>query len=315
MDKSKQITEGAILTAIYVVLLLMASFLPLIGTIVLFLLPIPFIIFTYKHGWQPALLMAAAALVLSSIFASVFSIPVTMIAVIGGIMVGSAIYQKRSAYETLARGAAGFAVALVIALLLSQVVFDINFAETIDEQMEMFMNQSDKVIEQLGLEDEAAGQIELIEQQMALLKNLLPFAIVFSAIIYAFINQWVAYKLINRLDKKRYRFPPFRELTFPTAILWIYFVAILLTLFQPDPEGLLFLAVQNIVVLAGMLMFLQGLSLVFYYTHQKNISVALPIIVIILGIFFIPMAFPLLRILGIIDIGFKLRERMSDSKK
>jgi len=315
MDRSKQITEGAILTAIYVVLLLVSFLIPLIGTLMLVVLPIPFIIFTYKHGWKPSLIMAIAAAVVSFIFTNVITIPMTLVTAIGGIMIGSGLHQKRSSYETWARGTAGFAVGLVLSFLFVQLVFDINISQEIDQQMGMVMEQSNQMIEQFNMGDEAAQQFDMIEEQMDIVKNLLPLALVFAAIIYAFISQWLAYKVINRIDQKSFRFPPFRDLSFPPAILWIYLVAILMTLFQTDQEGMFFITIQNVVMLAGMLMLIQGLSLIFYYTYHKELSIALPIIVVIFGVFYAPIAFPFIRILGIIDIGFKLRERISKNKK
>ncbi|HLR53003.1 MAG TPA: YybS family protein [Candidatus Avamphibacillus sp.] len=315
MNRSKQITEGAILTAIYVVLLLVSFLIPLIGTLIMIVLPIPFIIFAYKHGWKSGLIMAVAAVLVTFMFSSIITIPMTLTVAIGGIMTGSGLHQKRSSYETWARGTAGFAVGLVLSFLFVQLVFDINISQEIDQQMDMVMEQSNQMIEQFDMGEEAAQQFDRIEEGMDFVKNLLPLAIVFAAILYAFISQWLAYKIINRIDHKSFRFPPFRDLSFPPAILWVYLVAILMTLFQTDHEGMFFIIIQNVVMLAGMLMLIQGLSFIFYYTYHKELSIALPIIVVIFGVFYAPIAFPFIRILGIIDIGFKLRERISKNKK
>src|SRR5699024_8227274 len=136
-----------------------------------------------------------------------------------------------------------------------------------------------------------------------------------AVILYAFISQWLAYKIINRIDHKSFRIPPFRDLSFPPAILSVYFVAILMTLYQTHHESMYFIIIQHVVIFDDMLMLIQGLSFIFYYTYHKELSIPLPIIVVILGVFYALIAFPFIRILGIIYIGFKLRERLSKNKK
>lgn len=314
MNKSKQVTEGAVLTAVFIILLLL-SFLPLLSIITSFLLPLPFIIFTYKHGWKPALIMVMSAFLLGYIITNILAISITIIAALGGVVIGNAMHHKRSAYETWAQGTAGYAVALVLALLFVQFAFDINFSAEIDQQMGSLVSQFEQIVEQVDLGEEVAEQFNLLKEQMGLVINLMPLAIVMASLLQAFISQWVAYKIINRIEHKKYHFPPFRKLTFPSAILWVYLITMLLTFTQPDPEGMLFIAVQNIMLLASVLILIQGVSFIFFFLYIKKLSPALSVIGIVLVLFFAPIVFPLLRILGIIDIGFKLRERLTESEE
>jgi uncharacterized protein YybS (DUF2232 family) len=55
-------------------------------------------------------------------------------------------------------------------------------------------------------------------------------------------------------------------------------------------------------------MIIQGLSLVFYYAHAKRMGKALPIIAVVFAVL-IPVVLYIIRILGIIDLGFDLRSR------
>lgn len=49
MKQTKFITEGAALLAIYAILLLVSLYVPVLGTVVTFALPLPFILFTIKY--------------------------------------------------------------------------------------------------------------------------------------------------------------------------------------------------------------------------------------------------------------------------
>src|SRR5699024_7266920 len=114
---------------------------------------------------------------------------------------------------------------------------------------------------------------------------------------------------------ERIHFPPFRNLAFPTAILWVYLISMLLALTQPDPEGMFYVVVQNIMLLASILILIQGVSFIFYYLYINIFTQARSVIRLVLALIFAPIVFSFLRILGIIDIGYKLRERLSNSDK
>src|SRR5690625_3795116 len=129
MNNSKQITDGALLAAIFIILLLIGIFTPFIFILILFVLPIPFVIYTARHGWKPALLMFAVTLLFSFIIIPIASIPLTILTGIGGIMIGTAIYQDRSAYETWARGTIGFVVGILFVFLFTQFVLNVSRSE------------------------------------------------------------------------------------------------------------------------------------------------------------------------------------------
>ena len=49
MKNTRFITEGAALLAIYAILLLISMYVPILGTMVTFVLPLPFILLTVRH--------------------------------------------------------------------------------------------------------------------------------------------------------------------------------------------------------------------------------------------------------------------------
>lgn len=315
MNRSKILTDGALLTAIYIVLLLISVFVPLVEIIAIFLLPIPFIMFAYRYDWKPSLIMFGACILLTSIFATIFSIPVTVLMGLGGIMIGSGMYKKLSPYETWLRGTLGFIIGILFTFLISQLMFDMNFINEFNDMIDESMQMSKDLAEQVGLGGQTEEQLEMMEQQVNMLKDLIPVGVALIAIILAFISQWLGYKVINRLEKKKFSFPPFRDLRLPVSLIWIYFFALILTLFGFDPSSVLNHAINNVLVLAGLLMTIQGYSFIFFYAHQKNKSKAIPIICVVVTLLLSSFLLYLVRVLGIIDIGFRLRDRMTKGKK
>jgi uncharacterized protein YybS (DUF2232 family) len=312
MNQSRK--DGAISLAIFMVLLLIAIFVPILSIFGLILLPVPFVFFASRYGFKPSLLMFAVALLLTILFA-IFLLPFTILMGLGGLAVGSTIHKGLSAYETWARGTLGFVIGLLLVFVFSQVLFSINLVEEFEVILAESMDMSSSFMEQFGAAEQTEEIEELLQLQLNLLIDLLPVGVAITAIVLAFLSQWIGYKIINRIEKKQLRFPPFRNLRFPSSIIWVYFFALLLSLFNQDPTGIYFMAIQNVLVLTGLLMALQGFSFIFFFSHYKKISKFIPILIIVLTILFPTFLLYFIRILGIIDIGFRLRDRLGSEKK
>src|SRR5690625_7939857 len=83
-------------------------FVPAAILVAIFLLPVPFVLYASRYDWKPSLLMFAVAILLTLLFATYLSLPITILVGIAGIMIGSAIHHGLSPYETWGRGAIGF---------------------------------------------------------------------------------------------------------------------------------------------------------------------------------------------------------------
>ncbi|MDY0394704.1 YybS family protein [Virgibacillus halophilus] len=315
MNQTKKLTDGAMMTVMYLVLLVASFFIPYLAFVIYFLLPVPFIIYAYRYDWKPAIIMFAAAAILASLFATVFSLPMTITTALGGVMIGTAMHRKTPGFETLARGTVGFVIGLLMAFMFVQTISGVNFSKEFDQVLEESISNAQQFAGKMGgASSEMDKQLDLLKQQFEAFKLLVPAMLVIVGLFYAWISQLLGYKIINRVERKQFRFPPFRQMRFPVAIVWIYFFALVITLFGPGKQTILYIGVQNVLFLAGTLMVLQGLSFVFFYAHEKKMPKALPIIVIILTVFFSTLLLPLVRILGIIDIGFNLRNMMEKKK-
>src|SRR5699024_9235392 len=144
-------------------------------------------------------------------------------------------------------------------------------------------------------------QYQMFIDQFEMMKDLLPAGIVIMSILFAFINVWISFKIKNRIENKTLHFPPARSFNLPTSVIWIYFIALIVTFFDVDPQSFLFTGVANIVMLGVLLLTIQGFSLIFCFAHVKKWPIAIPIISIVLG-FILPFLFYLIQVLGIIDL-------------
>ena len=313
MNQSKKLTDGAMLSAIFIVLLMIAVFVPVMF-FALFFLPVQFVIFASRYDWKSAALMAVATIILSILLATFASFPIAVMMALGGILIGNAIHQNLSAYETWARGTLGFVAGLLFAFVFMQFVFQINLLEQLEQMMNESLEMTGNMFEGFDMGQQMEETQAMMQDMIGVMLDLFPVLLAGTAVVLALISQWVSYKVINRIEKKDYRFPPFRNLRFPISLIWIYFGAFVLSIFVTDPESSFYIAIQNLFVLTGLVMAVQGFSFIFFYAHHKKMTKALPIFSIILTVLFPMLLLYLIRIIGIIDLGFGLRDRLVDKE-
>ncbi|MBM7552181.1 YybS family protein [Thalassobacillus pellis] len=311
MMGSRQITEGALMTGLYLILLLINVFVPFIGAVVFFVLPVPFILYSYRHGWKPGLTMLIVAAILSSLFATIYSLPVTLMIGSGGLFVGAAMHRKRSAYETWAAGTVGFTLGIVSLFLITQLLFDINWIEEIRTLLDESFSMTEQMMKNfMGSSETSDEQLQALREQIRQFPDIIPSLFAIMGIAMAFLSQWIGYKIINRIDQQNFHFTKFRNYKLPTAVLWYYFLGMIASWMFTESDNMIYIAGLNIFIVTGLLIALQGFAFIFYYAYVKKLSKAVPIISVVITILFPGLLLYLIRILGIIDIGFSLRERI-----
>jgi len=315
MNQSRKLTDGALLTVIFIILMAIAIFVPGAILVLIFVLPLPFIIYAYRYDWQPSLIMFVAAILFALFFVSVVSLPLTVLTSIGGIMIGTATRRKLSAYETLGRGVLGYIAGLLFIYIFVVVFLGINLVHEIDVMMEESLEISQGIMKEFGFPEMNEKELEPITTRLSMVKDLIPVGIAMISIIMAFISQWLSYKFLNRLEKTQLYFPLFRNLRIPVAIIWVYFISLIIMFMDLDPNSSIYLVVNNVLSLVGLFIVLQGFSFLFFITYQKKWPKALPIIAVVITLMLPILFINLVRILGIIDIGFGIRDRYLKEKK
>ncbi|MDX8045423.1 DUF2232 domain-containing protein [Gracilibacillus sp. S3-1-1] len=292
-----------IYVASYLLLLFLTMFFPL----AMVLLPIPIVLLVKGYSVKWSAIGGLIFLIFASFVIPVFSLPVTLLAIISGGMIGWSIKQGQHPYETWAKGTTGFVLGLVLIYVYIEVVLQISIIDTFNQTMDESLQMTAELFKTVGLEQ----NLDQVREEVANLLQLLPVILAVISMVMAIITQWISYKLINKVYKEKLYFPPFRNFQLPKVILWLYFIILVISFFALDPSTTAWMIITNIYQLAGILMALQGLSFLFFYSYTKKKSLVLPILAIVLVIIYPFMGLYLLRILGIIDLGFEMRKRMA----
>lgn len=311
MKNTYRLTEGAILLAIFSVLLLITLYIPVLGMVVNLFLSLPFLFFAAKHDWKSTAVFTVGAVLLSLILGSLLAIPLALVYGTTGAIMGGFIREGKSRLAITIAGALVFLINILVIYGVSVTLFNANIMQEMFDIMRSSLKESQEMLKDFGqTPDEKV--IKQYETMMDLMETILPSLLVMASFMAVFITQLVSFPFLKRFGIKLPKWSPFRELSLPKSVLWYYLISILAAFIVRPEEGTYwFMVIANLSFILQMLMILQGLAFLFYITHVKGYPKAMPIIIMILMLF-IPFVLYIVRILGIIDLGFEWRKRLGE---
>lgn len=310
VNQTRSIVEGASLLAVYVILLLLFFYLPIVGIFAMFSLSVPFIIYISRFGLKHGLVFWLSSFIMTVLVGGILAAPLTFMFGSSGLVIGYLIRKGSQAFSVLIGGSLAYVFNLVFIYILSTAILDINFAETINDMIEGSIQTVNQLTQMSGGIDEE--QLEMLYGMADVILYSMPTALTLSGVTIAFLTIILANKILKIRKDQYSAFPPFREWNFPQSLLWIYLFANIMMIIGVDPESFLNIALINILFILEAVMTIQGLSFIFYYFHVKGLHKGIMITVIVF-IIIIPILLYLVRILGIIDLGFNLKRRIGSN--
>ncbi|WP_141771799.1 YybS family protein [Rossellomorea aquimaris] len=303
MKNTRVITQGALMLAIFTVLLLMVLYVPFLGTVAFFVLPLPLIFFSASHSIANSLYVLLGAMLLSFLVGGPVALPLGLAFGSLALVMGWGIRNKWDKLRIFLSSTFILLINIVIGFVLSIAFFNINIVEdSLKESKTTYYS----LLEQMG-QDQDQRIIESLNSSIQLIQTLMPALFLGMAAIGALLIIVINFPILKRLGIPVPVFKPFREWMLPKSILWYYLLVLVVTMIaQPEEGTYLYTAILNVLYVLQTLMAVQGLSFLYFFAHYKGWSKG-----ILVGITII--SFPLLyivRILGIIDLGFNLRERL-----
>lgn len=302
--------DGVKNLAIFFLFIFVTLFIPLLGLFSIFLLPIPFIVFTKNYGYKSGIVLGIIAFLLMFIITPL-SLPIIVSFVAGGIVVGELYKRNFKAFPVLLGGALTYIAALILNYIGSIVLLDINPITSIQNVLKESVEISREMFTAIGQEGELA--LEAAHIFINHLSYIAPTIIIVIGVCYAFITQVISYFVLRWLKESVSFFPPLREWSFPKAFIWYYLFTYLFILFGFEEGSPLHIVLANFSPILECVMIIQGFAFIFYYFFYKKKSTAIPIVLLFVSFVF-PILLQIVIILGIIDLGFDLRKRLNGQK-
>ncbi|PGK43601.1 YybS family protein [Bacillus thuringiensis] len=311
MKQTKFITEGAALLAIYVILLLISMYVPILGTVVTFALPLPFILLTIRHKLSNVLMIFVAALLVTIIVSQPMNLVKTIMFGLIGIVLGYMYKTRKKPVEILIAGTLAYLIGFVLIYVASIKFFNIDIMKQMQSMFSESMVQSEKIVSATGMPI-SKEQKELLTQMNDILHSLFPSILVLVSVCFSWITVIISGSVLKKLKHDIISWPKFKDIQLPKSIVWYYVIFILLATFiKVEPTSYLHMVFSNLYVIFALLLVLQGLTFISFLAYRKGFTKGVPIISFIVCMF-IPMLFPLVTILGIIDLGISLRSKIGE---
>ncbi|PEU28536.1 hypothetical protein CN526_09820 [Bacillus wiedmannii] len=309
MKNTKFITEGAALLAIYAMLLLISMYVPILGTVVTFALPLPFILLTIRYRLSNAFVIFTAALFITVIVSQPMNLVKTTMFGLIGIVLGYMYKKQKKPVEILKAGTLAYLIGIMLIYVASIKFFNIDLMKQMQNMLNESMAQSEKIVTAAGMPI-SKEQKELFAQFNDVLQTLFPSLLVMVSVCFSWITIMISGSVLRKLKHDVITWPKFKDIQLPKSIVWYYVIFILLSTFiKVEPTSYLHMVFSNLYVIFALLLVLQGLTFIAFLAHSKGFTKGVPIISFIVCMF-IPMLFPLVTILGIIDLGISLRSKI-----
>ena len=309
MKNTKFITEGAALLAIYAMLLLISMYVPILGAVVTFALPLPFILLTIRYKLSSAFVIFTAALFITVIVSQPMNLVKTTMFGLIGIVLGYMYKKQKKPVEILMAGTLAYLIGIMLIYVASIKFFNIGLMKQMQNMFNESMTQSEKIVTAAGMPI-SKEQKELFVQMNDILQTVFPSILVMVSVCLSWITVIISGSALRKLKHDVIPWPKFKDIQLPKSIVWYYVIFILLSTFiKVEPTSYLHMVFSNLYVIFALLLVLQGLTFIAFLAHSKGFTKGVPIISFI-ACMFIPMLFPLVTILGIIDLGISLRSKI-----
>lgn len=304
----RSMLEGALISGIFLVLMFTTIYTPL-GIVTAMALPVPFTIYAARHDWKKSVLVVIASGLLTIFIGALPSIFSALFAGMIGVVMGILYRQKRSAFQVFIGGTLASLVFLLGSLVVSYYFLNINPVTTVQEMMNESIEMSRSIMEQIGPTDDE--QVEMLSNLVAMIGKMVPMLLILGSAQFAIINHWFSRKVLHRLGTAVPAFPPFREWRWPKSIMY-YYLAVLVASMVVGAQGGDFweTIIINIKPILDIMMIIQGLSFLFFFSYNKGWGKGIPILAVVLVFIFPPFPF-ILVLLGILDLGMDLRKQSS----
>jgi len=267
-----------------------------------------------KYDWKNAAVFTIAAVLLSLIIGTLLAIPIALAYGITGVVMGTLIRLEKSTFIVFVAGSLVFLANTIVQYVVTVVFFNINIIGELKTAFEESVKMSVSMLESFGQTPDE-NLLKQFETMVDLVEILMPSMLVMASFMIIFLIMLVSFPILRRFGIKVNKWKPFREITLPKSLLWYYLIALIATIFvQPEVGSYWHWALTNLNFILQFFMLIQGFTFIAYFSHLKGYTKAVPIVAIILALL-LPVILYIVRILGIIDLGFDLRQRLQQNKK
>lgn len=306
-NKTKALVQGAMMVAIFTVLLAIVMSVPIISVVAVLFAPLPIAWYSATYTRKMSVFVAVVAVVLSFLIGGVLIAPVALILAIVGLAIGDGLRLKKSKIYLFISTSIALLCTFAVEYLISLRLFEFDLIQDSLNMMKESYTASLEFVEsttgQSPLTDEMlADMFQMVEMTVPASVTL---AMLFMAIMFITAN----FPLLKRFGIDVPKFAAFKNLRLPRAVLWYYLIVLSINLFmRPEIGTTLNMITLNISLILWVLLTVQGLAFIFYVLDAYKSPPFLKVVTVFMAI---PL-YSFVILIGILDLGFQMREYVNN---
>ena len=308
-NQSKQLAQGAMMGAIFAVLIAIGYYVPILSIVVLAIAPLPIAFYSASFERSQAILMTIVSIGITFFLGGLLILPSAILFGIAGLVIGDAIRLKKSKLYLLI----STSISLLITLSLMYVA-SLKLLE-VDVIKDSFELMRESYMQGIEMSEKLTGQVVMTKEQLNeafnMLNTIIPASITISVVLLALTLISINLPLLKRFKIDVPKFSKFKSMRLPKAVLWYYLIVLVITIFvNPEVGTPLYVIILNFSLVLWVLLTLQGLSFIYFLIDEKN----LPKFLKVLAAFFSVPFYSFVLLIGVLDLGFDLRKFITAKK-
>ncbi|WP_223553701.1 MULTISPECIES: YybS family protein [Lysinibacillus] len=309
-NQTKALVQGSMMVAIFTILMLISAYVPIIFIVGLIFAPLPIAWYSANYKRSSSILVAVVGCTLTTLTSGITMLPFAFILALIGVVIGNAIYLKKSKLYLFMSSGIAFLLSMTIVYVAYVQFAGINIIDMSLEILRENYEQSNELAK--NVTGQVVFQPEIIEAMLKTMELTMPATITISAFFAAFIIITLNLPVLKRLGLDVPKFAPFQNMRLPRSILWYYMIVLCINLFmRPEFGSTLDVIVLNVSYVLWMLLILQGISFLHYFISKKEMPNGVKWIATLLAL---PLS-SFMILLGIVDLGFDLRSLVKGKTK
>lgn len=280
------------------------------STLLLMMLPIPFIILGVRNGMKTSIFAMAILFTILNITFNISIATSTLILFMpSAIVIQFMIGKKYNSWKLILIAAGVFFVSLFGTIYFEEQITGINLIEQMDKSFDSMISAQRENLESMEMsKSEVDTAVDLMRTTYNYISTVMPMMLGILSLMVAYINYSMSAHLINRTGKENIQVAEFSKFKLPSnfilGIAVMFLASYGATKMDIPYNGAL---KQNLIFLVSTLFLIQGLSILDYFLKKIKIHKALRGLLIVMNLILMPIG-AILIILGFIDSIIDLRK-------
>lgn len=235
---------------------------------------------------------------------------VSLYFIIPGIVIGLMHKRKRSGWHVFISGSIAFLAESLLLLAVGILVLNFDLTEFIRSQLTVSM---EPLVEAAAITTSAAE--DMIHSLTVMFNQMIPLMLIMSSLYMGTVTYAISRRLLTAQGVEVRKMMPVKSWRLPRSLIWYYLITFILSLVVgTDTDNFLFVILLNLNPILELAFIVQGISFLYFWADHKKWPKFMPVLFIIAALF-VPFVAVILRVVGIIDIAFPLRQMVIRPKQ